>query len=198
MTLFAAEQLELVEKASSRELEERLSGGRASGIAFIACSEMGAGAPGIPTDPGLPIYVWQNLGGCIDDELALEDLVRANQISDLVIYGHYPCALLSMALSDQKAPEYSSVSSRYLAGATAELRQYINDECCAKQNGNAMKKVAEHHVLRQLIKAMHLLPIAKARSGNDLRLHGWIWNSESSQVHFFDPAKGIFVPSAKD
>jgi carbonic anhydrase len=163
----------------------------ASGVAFVTCSELSQLSV-FPYEPSKSVSVWQNLGGCLDDPLLFAETVLSNKISNIVVLGHYPCALLELALNwDPLAVKMSKKTLEEAAARVSELRASIDNKFGLSRNAEVMRKASEEHVICQLSKVAALLPEIESRSGRTIRLHGWLLVDE--ELRCLDPERRQFV-----
>ncbi len=97
-SILSPAQLKFVEKVSPIEVNDRLLSGKTTGLAVIACSELSEVDAGFPSGRELPVYFWQNLGGCVCDSTGLEVIVIDKMISNVIVYGHYPCEVIEVGI----------------------------------------------------------------------------------------------------
>lgn len=187
-------QMAHLEFISNHELARRLLSNASSGVAFLSCSEM-SHLSVFPYEPGKSVTVWSNLGACLDDPLAFADSVLSNKISNVVVLGHYPCALLELALNwEQAAVKMPKKSLEEAAYRVSELRSSIEKKYGLERDEAVMRKTSEEHVICQLSKVAALLPELEMRSGREIRLHGWLLMDE--QLLCLDPGVRQFVSVA--
>jgi carbonic anhydrase len=196
MTTLAQGQLEHIERMSSRELVDRLRDGRSTGAAFFTCSEMGGDVPYVPHQPAESIFVWQNLGNCLADDAVLAHLVRSEKISNIIIYGHYPCALIDLTFDlDPAAARMSDETLAWLNQQVSGVKRSIAKQFGLSRDVHVMRKASEEHVLWQLAKVSSLLRDCTA-SKQEVSLHGWLW--AGGELLCFDPQKRTFIPTCEE
>ncbi len=175
-------------------LASDLSSAKITGVAFITCSELGTRIPGIPIHPELPVFVWQNLGACVDEAFAL---APAN-ISDVIVYGHYPCSLIDIGvngtgplLADRFEKKTELFSS--LALQTRVVREEIQSRFGDRRDEAVLRKATELHILRQLELAMEQKEVLCAISENRVRFSAWMQVPGSMRPLCFDSGVQKFV-----
>lgn len=153
-------------------LASDLSSANTTGVAFITCSELGTRIPGIPLHPELPVYVWQNLGACIDDAFVL----GPGNISDVIVYGHYPCSLIDIGVKGDGplvADRFGGLLST-LSSLTKVVREEIQSRFGDRRDEEVLRKATELHILRQLELAMEHPEVLSAVNDNRIRFSAWM------------------------
>lgn len=184
-------QLAHLECLSNHELHERLVSKASTGVVFLTCSELSQLSP-FPYEQSKSVSVWQNLGGCLEDPEGFADSILANETSNIVVYGHYPCALLELALN--WAPVGLNMSKQALeeaASRASELRTSIEKKFGNEKNAEVMRKASEEHVIFQLSKVAALLPGLEKKSGRAIKIHAWL--SIDGEVKCLDPQQRQFI-----
>lgn len=79
------EVLQFMEKVSQCQLNRGLESGSVKVIGIVCYSEMGNVTAQFPVDPELPIFIWQNLGGCVEDSGGPTEMVAASSLSNVIV-----------------------------------------------------------------------------------------------------------------
>lgn len=178
--------LNLCHRASCDDLVANLCSGRTTGVAFITCSELGCRISGIPQHPELPVYVWQNLGGCVDETL----LLGSESVSDIIVYGHYPCSLVELCI---KPNDRIDCDLSYLSSRMQVVSEKVQSRFGDKRDDSVMRAATEMHVLRQLQLASEQPEVAKALKDKQIRLGAWMLFPESKRPVSFDARRRMFT-----
>lgn len=192
-SIISSVNLNLVELISPAELGRQLLSRESTGAAVVACSEMSYVDSCFPADPSLPVFVWQNFGGCLSDSGGLSEIVQGKEITNVVFYGHYPCSVIEMAL---RAPFNSAEASvdirQQFARRAAETRQAIYEQFGNDFDKEIMLKATEDFVLRQMGGFLKLVTPGSERA-RKLRCHAWISHCDNADVMCFEPRHQTFV-----
>jgi carbonic anhydrase len=135
----------------------------------------------------VPIYS-ENRSGI---SASLEYAVTALKVTDIIICGHSDCGALKALLTPEKLEALPAVE-RWLHYAD-EAIDAVNT---LYPNAPAAEKL--HHLCQQNVIAqlahMRTHPCIQRRlkEGN-LRLHGWVYEIHSGEVHRYDPEAGAFA-----
>ncbi len=187
--------LKFIENVSPEEMNERLLSGASKGVAVIACSEVSEIDAGFPSGRELPIYFWQNLGACVCDCTGLEAIVSEKGITDIIVFGHFPCEVVEIGLrSDFENPAFSKKLQEHFEFRTSETRRSIEERFGKKFDKDVLFKATEDFVLRQLARLLELPAILDAAENNGLKAHAWIMQPEVAKITSLDPEKRLFVP----
>lgn len=185
--------LRLIEATSRSQINKRLTGGTSTGVAVICCSEMCNINSVFPADPKLPIFTWQNLGGCVDDCGGLEDLVASQQISDIIVYGHYGCEIIEVGLrSDPSANGPSTNIYKEVIRRVSGTRNAIKERFGDKFDKHVFQRAVEDFVLRELSELLKLPKISKAAQEGTLKFHAWINHDDTMENATYDPQTESF------
>ncbi len=164
--------LDCCQQVSVESLTLDLSSGKCRGVAYITCSELGVRIPGIPTHPELPIYVWQNLGACLDEGFSL----NLGDITDIIVYGHYPCSLVDIGVKGDAPLLAEKVGGllHSLSSLTSAVRQEIQSRFGDRRDEAVLRTATELHIMRQLELASQLPEVLKAIDENRIRFGAWM------------------------
>lgn len=158
-----------------------------AGIAFVVCSEMGGSVPCLSRyDDLATTYVWQNFGGSLPNELLLKSFLEQGLVTDVVILGHHPCAVLDLVWG-KDVRLHNSRQADLLANSLTD----------ALRSGNRTKQQdpceCEDHVLRELVRLLDVVSHSNLGPCQQFRAHGWLWTHESDELLSFDPEQRKFV-----
>ncbi len=188
-----------IEPISQFEMSKRLTTGTAKGVAVICCSEMVCVNSVFPKDPGLPIYTWQNLGGCINDCGGLEELIARKEITDVIVFGHYGCEIIEVGLrSDPQAYPPGKKIYQEVVRRTGSTREAMKERFGDKFDKHIFHKAVEDFVLRQLASLLKLPTVSSAASEGQLRVHAWINCEDTMENANYDPNTQTFWVLADD
>ncbi len=154
---------------------------------------MGGADLRFPSDPKLPFYMWQNLGGCIIDSLGLDVVVVEKDINDIVVFGHTNCGIITTGLCGTNSDCFSEEVYRQLCERTEKTRVATKDRFGEKFDGEVQIKATRDFVLRQIASLLSLDLIRKRAEDGLLRIHSWILNSETSEIESFNPSTREFA-----
>lgn len=192
-TILDAEALDFVDKVTQSSLNRGLEAETVKGIGIICCSEMGNITSAFPAGQDLPIFVWQNLGGCVDDSGGLLDYISAKKLSNLIIFGHYGCEVMEVGLRIDLAPKeerqnvYQEVIRR-----TLPTRQAMTAQFGDRFDKQVMRLAMEDFVLREVASLLKLPAVYNAAKNDHLRVHAWLWKPDTGEHSCFDPSNHSF------
>jgi|AGTN01.1.fsa_nt_gi Carbonic anhydrase len=192
--VLAERDLTLISAVSKEELEERLLAGTSTGVAIIACSEMDDVFAEMPRISGLPVFVWQNVGATVHEADGLGHLVASGKVSNLVIYGHYPCDLIHLGVGGQHQFEFEPdelVVDHFLY-ETKRTREMVKERYGDGADQFVIRKATEDFLLRQVESLLEIPEVLDAAIEQGLRIHAWMNLSESHECYTFDPATKKF------
>lgn len=182
-----------LEPVSRSEINKRLTTGKSTGIAVICCSEMCSVNSAFPADPTLPIFTWQNLGGCVNDCGGLEDMIAANQISDIIVFGHYGCEFIEIGLrSDSEANKQSKKIYQEVMRRTRRTRDAMKERYGDKFDKHVFQRAVEDFILRETAGLLSKPVIVKAATERNLRVHAWICHDDTMENATYDPETQTF------
>lgn len=197
-SILSSAQLKFVQKVSPKEVSDDLLSGKTTGLAVIACSELGEVDAGFPEGREFPVYFWQNLGGCVCDSTGLEVIVKDKNISNVIVYGHYPCEIIEVAIrEDFEDCCYSERLQEHFKSRTQATKQAVKERFGDKFDNEILQKATEDYVLRQLACLLAVPTVEQAAKNNQLQVHAWILRSDINQITAFDPESQKFVAVEK-
>lgn len=188
-SILSSDQLKFVEDISPAEINLRLISGSSKGAVVVACSEMAIESK-FPADRDLPYYIWQNLGGCIDDSTGLGAVVLNKGVNDVIVFGHTDCGIIEAGLCDSHSEHFSAQVYDQLCSRTKETRQAAKERFGEKFDREIQVKAAKDFVIRQLASLLSIEEVSERAQSGLLRIHAWILNGD--KVESFNPATREF------
>ncbi len=184
--------LQFLEPVTPADLEKLLRNGQSKGAAYIACSEMGWSLPCVPEDEHLKILIFQNIGCCLESSHGIEDLAEAEMISDIVVYGHFPCEFIKTQIDNASHfldnPE-DATARHFSERSTNRLKLFIQDNRKKVEYDALFRGATEQHLLDQ-IRKISTYQITEQRQP---RLHAWLWLDDSKELLCFNGKTASFV-----
>lgn len=193
--VLAEQDLTFISAISKENLEDRLLAGTAKGVAIIACSEMDDVFAEMPRISGLPVFIWQNVGATVHEADGLGQLVASGQISNLVIYGHYPCDLIHLGVgggSHQFELEADEMVIGHFLYETKKTREMVKERYGNEADEFVLRKATEDFLLRQIGMLLEVPEVLDAALEQGLRIHAWMKLPATDECYTFDPASQTF------
>lgn len=182
----ATSQNHVIESVSAGELHEMLVSGVSTGVAVVACSEMDVCAK-LPKDPNLPILIWQNFGASVDDSGGLAEVLVESSISDVVIFGHYPCEIVELGLRADLAEDSTSSPGReHFMGLMRATRAKMRAKYGDRFDREVMMKATQDFILRQAEAILELKTFNPELADRTIRVHAWLDLPEINDVWQYD------------
>lgn len=192
-SIFDGPLTRFIEPVSRCELNQRLKAGKATGVVVICCSELSNVNSLFPADPNLPIFTWQNLGGCVSDSSGLEELIAEKQITDVVILGHYGCEIIEVGLRcDAKEEVGAKKIYQEVARRIAPTRGAMKERFGDRFDKHIFQKAVEDFVLRELASLLKIPSVYNAANEGQLRVHAWINRDDTMESATYDPKTRTF------
>jgi carbonic anhydrase len=183
-----------------QELFERLASGQSPQTLFITCSDSRIDPNLIThTDPG-DLFVLRNAGNIVPaygagsggEVATIEFAVAGLGVSDIVVCGHSHCGAMKGLLHPEYLTEMPAVA-QFLHHAEATRR--IARGKYAHLSGEPLLEAAiEENVLVQLENLQTHPAVAVALAQDQLKLHGWVYDIATGEVHAYAGETGQFVP----
>jgi carbonic anhydrase len=183
-----------------QELFQRLASGQSPQTLFITCSDSRIDPNLIThTDPG-DLFVLRNAGnivpaygaGCGGEVATIEFAVAGLGVSDIVVCGHSHCGAMKGLLHPEFLDEMPAVA-QFLHHAEATRR--IARSKYAHLTGEPLLEAAiEENVLVQLENLQTHPAVAAALATDQLKLHAWVYDIATGEVHAYAGDAGQFVP----
>lgn len=190
-SILNSSQLKFVEDISPAEINLRLISGSSKGAVVVACSEMAIESK-FPADRELPFYIWQNLGGCINDSTGLGAVVLNKEINDVIVFGHTDCGIIEAGLCESHSEHFSAQIYNQLCSRTEETRLAAKERFGEKFDREIQVKAAKDFVIRQLASLLNIEEVVERAESGLLRVHAWILNADTTEVESFNPVTREF------
>jgi carbonic anhydrase len=182
-----------------KELFEKLSKGQSPEALFITCSDSRIETAMITqTDPG-ELFICRNAGNIVPPHMmhtggmtaSIEFAVAALQVPHIVVCGHTECGAMKGAMNPEGLDQLPHVRewlgySKAAVDVVAELAPDASDE-------ERMKLLLEQNVILQLQHLRTHPSVARRLAKGDLKLHGWVYDIKSGDVHAYDETANAFV-----
>lgn len=179
-------QAHVIESVSAGELHKMLVSGVSTGVAIVACSEMDVCAK-LPKEQDLPILVWQNFGASVDDSGGLLDVLVESNISDVVIFGHYPCEIVELGLrADLVEDPKLSPGHEHFMGLMRATRSKMRAKFGDRFDREVMMKATQDFIVRQAEAIFELKRYNPVLADRTIRVHAWLDLPEISDVWQYD------------
>lgn len=182
-----------------RAIYEQLANHQDPQVLFITCidsrvdpSDLCDSDPGdmfVERTPGnlVPIYSEQRVGVAASIEYA----VTALRVTDIILCGHSDCGALKALLHPEKLEKLPAVA-RWLHFAD-EAIDHINEHHAHATEAEKLALLCQQNIIAQ-IDHLHTHPCVQARlADGDLRIHGWVYEIHTGEVHRYDPATKTFA-----
>jgi len=179
------------------DLFSALADGQAPEVLFVSCSDSRV-VPELLTqrDPG-ELFVIRNAGNLVPaysaspggEAASIEYAVAALGVRDIVVCGHSGCGAMTAvaAGTDPALPAVESwlhhATPPKVAGASAPHAPTPAE----------IDELARENVRLQLTNLTTHPSVAAGLAENRLRLHGWLYDIATGQVHALDPGTGRFL-----
>ena len=122
---------------------------------------------------------------------SIEYAVTALHVTDIIVCGHSDCGALKAMLHPEKLESLPAVE-RWLHYAD-EAVSAVNALCPDATEEEKLHRLCQQNVVAQLAHLeSHPCVQRRLREGN-LRLHGWVYEIHTGEVHRFDPATNTFA-----
>jgi carbonic anhydrase len=171
-------------------------------VLFLACADHATGPDHVSFVPFDRLFVVQNLGATVpttgsqggDGTLAsLQFAIHALDVRHLIVCGHVDCRIVG-----RRALSVPVGMASHDSRATRLVRENDPEVTQAERVGVFLRE----HVLVQLEHLVSHEFVRRRLAAGALRLHGWLVDDATANVHAFDPRSGVFErlggPAAKD
>jgi len=185
---------------SQRELFEHLARGQNPDTLFITCSDSRIDPNLITrTRPG-ELFILRNAGNIIPpfgesnggEAPTVEFAVVALQVHDIIVCGHSHCGAVKGLLHPENLIDLPSMA-RWLYHAEA-TRRIMFENYQSYTPAELLTASIEENVLVQLENLVTHPAVADRIRQGKLKLHGWVYDIESGEIHAYEPATGQFAP----
>lgn len=184
---------------SQRDLFERLSQGQNPEVLFITCSDSRIDPNLVThTDPG-DLFVLRNAGNIVPaygasnggETATIEFAVDGLKVTDIVVCGHSHCGAMKGLLHPEYVSEMPAVASWLKHAETT--RRIVKSKYAALSGEDLLQATVEENVLSQIENLQTHPAVAVALAGDKLKLHAWVYDIASGEVHAFDPEQEQFA-----
>lgn len=125
----------------------------------------------------------------------VEYAVAAQRVPDIIVCGHSDCTAMRALLDQGRLKDMPLVRSWLChAGPMAHAFRGIMQDPRVWPEEERLRVLTELNVVAQLRSLNAHPPVARAISRGRLRIHGWVYDIPTGQVHCLDPATGTFRP----
>lgn len=186
---------------NNEALFHQLALGQSPIAMFIGCADSRV-VPEVLTDqdPG-SLFVVRNAGNIVPPATtvpggvtaSIEYAVSVLGVPDIVICGHSSCGAMTAILRGQEQLEGLPAVARWLhyADSARDTIFHRYNDLSEEEKLNALIR---ENVITQLDHLVSHAPVARALARKQLRLHGWVYDIGSGQVHTYDASNQQFVP----
>lgn len=111
-------------------------------------------------------------------------------VTDLIVCGHTDCpALRTLLLPEALAPD--ETTRRWVAYAAA-TRALVREHYLHLDGEALFQAAVQEHVLLQLDQLLTHPPVKRAADAGAVRLHAWVHEAATGDLHAYDPHTGQF------
>lgn len=183
-----------------RDLFERLSQGQAPEALFITCSDSRIETAMITqTDPG-ELFICRNAGNIVPPHTtqtggmtaSIEFAVGVLKVPHIVICGHTECGAMKGAMNPEGLTSLPHVKE-WLGYAKAAV-DIVRHTCADQDESAQMLALLKQNVVLQLqhLKTHPTVAVALAKAA--VRLHGWVYDIKTGDVHAYDEGSNAWMP----
>lgn len=183
-----------------KELFEKLSHGQSPEALFITCSDSRIETAMITqTDPG-ELFICRNAGNIVPPHTnhtggmtaSIEFAVSALEVPHIVVCGHTECGAMKGAMNPEGLGGLPHVKE-WLGYAKAAV-DVVNEIAPDAGPDERMRLLLEQNVILQLTHLKTHPSVAAKLAKGRLKLHGWVYDIKTGDVHAYDEAENKFVP----
>lgn len=125
----------------------------------------------------------------------IEYAVHALRVPDIVVCGHSDCNAMRALLDEGRLRDMPLVRSWLChAGPMANAFRGVMQDPRVWPEDERLRVLTELNVAAQLRSLSAYPPVARALSRGRLRIHGWVYEIPTGEIHCLDPATGTFRP----
>lgn len=169
-------------------------------ILFITCSDLYVEPTDLcDADPGdmfvdrtpgslVPIYDGEQRSAI---SASIEYAVAALHVTDIIICGHSDCGALKALLYPEKLAALPAVE-RWMHYADAAIAQ-VRANHAGQDEHTLLQRLIEQSVVTQMGHMETHPSVQKRMREGTLRLHGWVYEIHTGEVHRYDPATKAFA-----
>jgi carbonic anhydrase len=184
-----------------KEMFLQLSQGQHPEILFITCSDSRID-PNLltQTQPG-ELFIIRNLGNIIPphgannngEGAAIEYAISALNIKHIVVCGHSHCGSMKGLLQLENLSEDMPLVHQWLKNHAESTRRVLKENYQHLKGEELLRIAIEENILTQ-IENIETYPSVRSKlHGNQLSLHGWIYEIETGEIFAYDATKSKFV-----
>ena len=184
---------------SQRELFERLAGGQNPEVLFITCSDSRIDPNLVThTDPG-DLFVLRNAGNIVPaygasnggETATIEFAIDGVKVTDIVVCGHSHCGAIKGLLNPELVAEMPAVAAWLKHAETT--RRIVKSKYANLDKEALLQAAIEENVLAQIENLQTHPAVAVALANDKLKLHAWVYDIASGEVHAYDPSQEQFA-----
>jgi len=183
-----------------KDLFEKLSKGQEPEALFITCSDSRIETAMITqTEPG-ELFIVRNAGNIVPPHIlhtgsttaAIEFAVAALHVPHIVICGHTECGAMKGAMNPEGLDSLPHVKEwlSYSKAAVDVVKHIAPDA----DDATRMRLLLEQNVMLQLQHLKTHPTVATGLAKGTLKLHGWVYDIKTGDVHALDEVQNKFVP----
>jgi len=183
-----------------RDLFEKLAHGQTPETLFITCSDSRIDPNLIThTEPG-DLFVLRNAGNLVPaygatsggEVATIEFAVTGLQVKDIVVCGHSHCGAMKGLLKPESLSEMPAVAE-WLRHAEV-TRRIVRSKYKHLSGSDLLEITIEENVLAQIENLQTHPAVAVALAQDQLKLHAWVYDIATGDVHAYDEPTSQFVP----
>jgi carbonic anhydrase len=184
---------------SQRDLFERLAGGQNPEVLFITCSDSRIDPNLVThTDPG-DLFVLRNAGNMVPaygasnggETATIEFAIDGLKVTDIVVCGHSHCGAMKGLLHPEYVAEMPAVAAWLKHAETT--RRIVRSKYAKLGPEELLQATIEENVLSQIENLQTHPAVAVALANDKLKLHAWVYDIASGDVHAYDPDQEQFA-----
>lgn len=184
---------------SQKDLFERLAGGQNPEVLFITCSDSRIDPNLVThTDPG-DLFVLRNAGNIVPaygasnggETATIEFAIDGVKVTDIVICGHSHCGAIKGLLNPDLVKEMPAVADWLKHAETT--RRIVKSKYAKLDKEELLQAAIEENVLAQIENLQTHPAVAVALANDKLKLHAWVYDIASGEVHAYDPEQEQFA-----
>lgn len=125
----------------------------------------------------------------------VEYAVRALRVPDIIVCGHSDCSAMRALLDEGRLNDMPLLRSWLChAGPMAHAFRGVMQDPRVWPEEERLRVLTELNVIAQLRSLSAHPCVARALRRGSVRIHGWIYEIPTGEVHCLDPATGSFQP----
>ena len=117
------------------------------------------------------------------------------RVPDIIVCGHSDCAAMRALLDEGQLRDMPLMRSwlRHAGPMAHAFRGIMQDPCIWPQE-ERLRVLTEMNVMAQLRSLSAHPAVARALQRGSVRIHGWVYEIPTGEIHCLDPATGSFRP----